>query len=397
VKKTIAIYGDTPTVCTGFGNVIKSIFTNLIDDFDIKIFGINYNGYPHEFPHLKIYPACNPLLGAGPIDYYGREHLKRWVEFEQFDLFFILNDAWLVRDFMPDVVERVKKKGQIPVVCYFPIDCEELDGVWYDWLVCVDVPVTYTEFALDTVKRIHPTLGIRTKVIPHGADPETFRPIPPGSNPAVAYYKKLVGDFAFINVNKNQVRKNIPCSIAALREYQNLVDNDDTLVLHMNEEESIGCNIRLIANSLNFKKNNSIRVSPARLSEEQLNAMYNACRVTLTTSIGDGWGLSISESICAGIPVIAPRHTSFPEVVRDFGYLYDPGLRHSALPFGTDRSNWRYYADPRVVAKAMLEVRTNYTKYKEMALQGRKWYQENRTWKHHVVPQWRELFKQLLS
>lgn len=398
-KKVIAVYGDTPTVSTGFGNVIKSIFTNLTDEFEIKIVGVNYNGYPHNFSDLKIFPACNPLYVQGGIDYYGREHLKRWVEVEHFDLFFMLNDGWLLRDFAPDVIDRIKKKGgKIPTVCYFPIDCEETEGAWYDWLMDVDVPVTYTDFGLDVVKKIFPALGLRTKVIPHGANVNVFKPIPRGSDPKVAHYRNLVGgEFAFINVNKNQVRKNVPCSIAAMREYQREIDNNDTLVLHMNEEEGMGCHVRIIANSLGFEKKNTIRISPARLDEEHLNCMYNACQVALTTSAGEGWGLSISEAICAGIPVIAPKHTSFPEVVKEFGYLYDPGARNCALPLSTDRSNWRYYADPTVVANAMLDVRKDYTKYKELALLGRKWYEENRTWEHHVVPQWRELFKQLLS
>lgn len=398
-KKTIAVYADTPTVPTGFGNVIKNIFMPLHEEYDIKIVGINYAGYPHNLP-FKIYPACNPLYIGGGQDFYGREHLKRWVECEPFDLFFMLNDAWLLRDFAPDVVKIIREKSKtIPIICYFPIDADESEGAWFDWLMDVEVPVTYTDFALDVIKRVYPALGLRTKVIPHGADTNTFHPIQAGSDSRVEYYKKLVGDgFTFINVNKNQVRKNIPASIAAMREYQRLAGNSvDTMVLHMNDEEQMGCHIKLIANSLDFDSKGTIRVSPARLDEANLNAMYNACHAAITTSAGEGWGLSISEAICAGIPVLAPRHTSFPEVVREFGVLYDPGSRHCALPLATDRSNWRYYADPKVIAAAMLDVRENYNKYREMALLGRKWYQENRTWEHHVVPQWREMFNQLMS
>lgn len=398
-RKTIAVYADTPTVPTGFGVVIRNIFTNLTGEFDVKIVGINYNGYPHNLTDLKIYPACNPLFVGGGIDYYGREHLKKWVQHEDFDIFFMLNDAWLLRDFMPEVVQIIRSKGKnIPIVCYFPIDADETEGMWFDWLMDVEVPVTYTNFAADVIKRIFPALSMRLKVIPHGADVDTFRPIPRGSDPRVNHYRTLVGDeFAFINVNKNQVRKNIPGCIEGMREYQRLIDNGDTLVLHMNEEEQMGYHIRLIANGLGFEKKNTIRVSPARMDEENLNAMYNACHATMTTSTGEGWGLSISESICAGIPVIAPKHTAFPEVVRDYGMLYEPGSKICALPLNVDRSNWRYYCDPKVVAKAMLEVRMNYPRYKELALLGRKWYAENCTWRYHVVPQWRELFNQLTS
>ena len=77
--------------------------------------------------------------------------------------------------------------------------------------------------------------------------------------------------------------------------------------------------------------------------------------------------------------------------------LYDPGQLITALPLATDRSNRRYYIDPKVMGAAMLKVHDSYPHYREMALMGRKWYAENRTWTHHVVPMWRELFKQVLS
>jgi len=397
-KKTIAVYGDTPTVSTGFGNVIKSIFTNCVDDYDVKIMGINYAGYPHDLP-MKIYPAMNPLMpGYIPGDYYGREHLAKWVEMEKFDAFFILNDAWLLRDFMPQIIEIVRQKSKdIPIIVYFPVDTDETEAVWYDWLKEVNVAVTYTQFAYDTIKSLVPDLTL--SVIPHGANVEIFKPIPRGSNETAAHYRTIVGDkFAFLNVNKNQVRKNIPGCIGAMREYLRLTKNDeDTLVLHMAETEPIGCHIRIVANALNFPGKASIRVSPAKLNEEQLNCMYNACNAVITSACGEGWGLSISEAICAGVPVIAPRHTSFPEVVRDFGLLYDPGQLFTALPLNTDRSNRRYYIDPKVLAAAMVKVHDNYPHYRELALAGRKWYSENRTWKDHVVPQWKELFKQVLS
>lgn len=397
-RKTIAIYGDTPTVPTGFGRVVKDVFTPLASEFDIKIFGINYNGYPHNTP-FEIYPAALPT--STDPDPYGRAHFLKWAKTMHFDLLFMINDGWLLRNFMPDALEEIREvKKDLPIVLYFPVDVEETEKNWYSWIPDhITVPVTYTNFARDVVVGLLPELKEKLLVIPHGVDAELFKPLPQ-SDPYVTRAREIAGNrFAFLNVNRNQVRKNIPGTIRAMDKYLGLTRRDeesDTLVLHMQPVDPIGCHIELLVNTFDFPKG-KVRVSASRITEQELNYMYNGCGACITTSTGEGWGLSISEALTAGVPVIAPRHTSLPEVVREFGMLYDPGIRHAALPHNVDRSNWRYYADPEVVAAAMLEVRTNYDEWRTKAMAGRQWYLGNGTWKHHVAPMWRSLFRQLLS
>lgn len=397
-KPIIAVYGDTPTVSTGFGRVVRDIFTHLTDEFEVKIFGINYNGYPHSMP-FEVFPAALPT-SAGPYDPYGRQHLVQWLERQRFDIFFMINDAWLLQSFAPEILQGMRRKhGSVPTVCYFPIDVEETEPNYYTWLKDeVTVPVTYTEFGRKVVGGLVPDIAGRMLVIPHGADPDAFHPIAK-SDPLVQKAKAMAGGkFNFINVNRNQVRKNIPGCLRAMRLYTDMPGcEEDNIVLHMMETDNIGCNIPGLANGLGFKRKAVIRLSAAQVSDMELNLILNGCDASVTTSIGDGWGLSMSEAIAAGIPAIAPAHTSFPEVLLDFGHLYKPGIQHCALQNAVDRSNWRWYCDPAEVAGAMYHVRTNYEEYKQRALAGREWYMNNRTWKDHVAPLWRRLFRQLLS
>ena len=395
-RKTIAVFADSPTVPTGFGQVIKNIFVPLSRKYEIKLFGINYNGYPHEFP-FQIWPALNPLLAVQrPGDPYGRDHLKEWLQAQYFDMFFLLNDAWILREFIPPFLEPLKKAGK-PCVVYFPIDCDEYDPQWYEWLKDVDVPVTYTEYGQGLMKNLIPEIPVR--MIPHGADTQAITPIRQDDQRVKELRGKMEADFVFLNVNVNQPRKNIPASIAAMKEYISMTGNwNDKLVLHMKEHDNFGYHLPMIAQGL-FPKDRKrvVLVSSQRLKDSDMNRLYASSDAVISTTHGEGWGLSLSEGLCAERPIIAPAHTSIPEVAQGYGMLVPPGAKHCALPFQNDRSIFRYFVDPAEMAKGMVEVRNNYDHWRSQAKKGRRWYEQNRTWQKHIVPQWDALFQELLS
>jgi glycosyltransferase involved in cell wall biosynthesis len=49
-------------------------------------------------------------------------------------------------------------------------------------------------------------------------------------------------------------------------------------------------------------------------SVEVVNKIYNASDLFLTTTLGEGWGLSFSEAAATKTPIIAPKSTSFIEM-----------------------------------------------------------------------------------
>lgn len=399
-KKVIAVYADSPTVPTGFGQVIKNIFMPLVKSgrYEIKQFGINYSGYPHDFP-WKIWPANNPLLCVGRAgDPYGREHLKQWLEEQSYDMLFMLNDAWILREFVPPLLEPLKKAGK-PVVAYFPIDCDEYDPQWYSWLKEVTLSVTYTEYGKKIVQDLCPDLNV--KVIPHGADVTTHHPIRDDNERVVELRKRMNSDFVFLNVNVNQPRKNIPASLMAMKKYIELSGNqNDKLVLHMKEADNFGYHLPILTKNVFGDREGNQRVvliSSQKIPDKDMNLLYVSSDCVISTTHGEGWGLSLSESLCTETPIIAPAHTSIPEVAAGYGRLVNPGLKHCALPFQNDRSIWRYFVDPQDMAEAMVEVRTKYDVWKDQARKARKWYVENRQWGKHIVPQWDNLFKELMN
>ena len=53
-----------------------------------------------------------------------------------------------------------------------------------------------------------------------------------------------------------------------------------------------------------------------------MNTLYQKCRFCLSTSLGEGFGGTILETILNGRPVLVPRHTSFQYLIpEDYKFI----------------------------------------------------------------------------
>jgi glycosyltransferase involved in cell wall biosynthesis len=50
---------------------------------------------------------------------------------------------------------------------------------------------------------------------------------------------------------------------------------------------------------------------------EVVNQIYNASDVYLSTNLGEGWGLSITEAMATKTPIVVPNNTSIPEITNN--------------------------------------------------------------------------------
>jgi glycosyltransferase involved in cell wall biosynthesis len=70
--------------------------------------------------------------------------------------------------------------------------------------------------------------------------------------------------------------------------------------------------------------------------QQDLNALYNAADLFVSTSRGEGFGLTIAEALMCGVPVIAQEVSAIPEVVGPGGRLIEPE-REITVPSGQDQ------------------------------------------------------------
>lgn len=326
MKTKILVWSDY-AVPTGFANVMSNILRRLPEDeFEIDVLGVNFNGNPDydrdRFPG-RIWPART--IGVGPYnDLHGKQKLLDMLKEGFYDTLFILQDTFVAQELMSYILNiRKKYNKQFKIVYYFPIDSPP----WSNWITNsvskVDVPVVYTQYGYENCLVADPTLKSRLKVIPHGIDLEDFYKITEDDNYLSYrsfYYPASMGKFLLGNINRNQPRKNIVRSLQLLRELRTRGREDVALYLHMNLQD-IGGDFSVAAAHLDLKKDIDYFI-PKDLSSKgypifKLNMIYNMLDAVITTSYGEGWGLSLTEAMAAQKLVIGPDHTSIGEILGD--------------------------------------------------------------------------------
>jgi glycosyltransferase involved in cell wall biosynthesis len=67
------------------------------------------------------------------------------------------------------------------------------------------------------------------------------------------------------------------------------------------------------------------------ITDSTLALYYSTCKAFILPSLQEGFGIPVLEALVCNAPVIASNRTSIPEIVGDFGLLFDPTSEESLL------------------------------------------------------------------
>lgn len=333
---------------TGFGQVASNIMRrlNATGLYDFTVVGINYDPVneldPEKWPG-RIIPAIT-LGDMQHPDVYGRQKVLNELGKGKYDIFFSIQDTFILQTIMQQVLEtREELQKKFATVFYYPIDATPKKEWIENCVELIDFPVPYTNYASEESIKVYPE--IIKKIQPpiyHGTNLEDFHVIKDQKELALfrkQYFAgKADGKFLITNVNRNQPRKDILRSLMILKELRDRGRKDAVLYLHMQHDDA-GGNILVQADHYGFKLGEDyILPSPKLFSANQgvpiemVNMLYNCSDAILTTTLGEGWGLSITEAMATHKPIIAPDNTSIQEILTDNrGYL---------IPSGETISDW---------------------------------------------------------
>jgi D-inositol-3-phosphate glycosyltransferase len=394
-KIKVLAYCDSPTCATGFATVSRNILTGLYQTgkYDIDILGINYWGDPHNFP-FRIWPT-----GVNSErDPYGRKKCFSMIQQMDYDILFFLQDTFIM-DFLPQLHVKLKEANKdFRSICYYPVD-----GVpkvsWLKNVEVCDYLVVYSEYGKAQSLKVCPDMKI-PEVIPHGANVKDYYVI--SEKDRLGFRAQFFGahsdKFIFTNLNRNQQRKDIPRTIAAFAEFHKKVP-DSLLYLHMARQDQ-GWNLSEVVKGYGLSESDNV-IFPENFGPNQgyprqvVNLIYNVSDCIVSTTLGEGWGLSWIEAMATKTPVIMPGNTAMVEnITEDRGWLANSGTNpslYTVVP--SDNEVVRPLVDVEDMVEKMLEVYNNKEEVKRRTENAYAWVTTQMDWQNGVVPKWLKVFE----
>jgi glycosyltransferase involved in cell wall biosynthesis len=325
-------YGETPVIETGAGRVSQYLLEVMKDlEWDVTVVGINHFGdVPYDVEKWPFH-----FHNAPEGQFYNLDNARKEVKKGDYDLLFLTGDLQHVYTVLQIALEE-KKKRDFPIITLGAVDCE-FHMPYLPSFKEADQAFVYSRFAQGVLAR----QGIEVGCIPLGFETDNFYPLTPEEKQKARI--ELLGIFdpeTFVvgQFNRNQYRKDVARGALAFHLFHQKVPSS-IMYLHAAQQD-LGGHLPSILHLLGIPlgepeqpnevlfPHTSFDVVIKGFTRETMNRLYNCCDVCISTSQGEGFGLTTAESMAAGVPFIGPRHTTFVELIGEYGergYLADCG------------------------------------------------------------------------
>jgi glycosyltransferase involved in cell wall biosynthesis len=151
--------------------------------------------------------------------------------------------------------------------------------------------------------------------VPHGLNEKHFYPIKDENEvkELEQFRTNLFGgeekDFVVFFNSRNIRRKQIPDTMLAFKYFLDTLPKEKAekcaMILHTEIVSEHGTDLEAVRKILFNEYPNAIYFSTNKLTQQQLNQLYNIADTQILLTSNEGWGLSLTEAILAGTPIIA--------------------------------------------------------------------------------------------
>lgn len=338
---------------TGFGKVTHEIGERLVRDFghDISVLAVNHRGDywpsildPEKPTPLKLF---RPDLVKGG-DIYGLSRIIEMLGSVEPDVVFMLGDANILLSILHENLHDPQKflLRYRPIITYVPVDGYNQPDTWATDLNEASRVVAMSKFGMEA-------LGTDAMVY-HGVDTKSFHPVSDAdpvtlSNGVVCKTKKDCkrafgfdpDGFTIVRVDKNSGRKDFAATIKAIWP---VMEKHSDVHVHLHTQDRESQSGVWVSSMLRRREELHPRFSlPKNFNtfvgwpQEDIVGLINAADLFVTTSRGEGFGLTIAEAAACGVPIVAQNCSAITEVVGPGGVLIDPlKERDITVPSGQD-------------------------------------------------------------
>ena len=149
--------------------------------------------------------------------------------------------------------------------------------------------------------------------VPHGLNENHYFPIDDSNKDLIQFKQNLFGgeekDFILFFNSRNIRRKQIPDAMLAWRYFLDSLPKEKAdrcaFILHTEVISDQGTDLEAVRKAILQDYPSSIYFSQSKLSSSDLNMLYNIADSQILLSSNEGWGLTLTEAMLAGTPIIA--------------------------------------------------------------------------------------------
>jgi glycosyltransferase involved in cell wall biosynthesis len=319
-RKKILLICDDIRVHSGVATVAREMVLNTAQHFNWVNVGGAIN-HPEAGKRLDLSVDTNDNTGLTdssvilyPTNGYGDTNLIRQIiSIEKPDAIFLITDPryfiWLFQ-----IENEIRKK--MPIIYL---------NIWDDYPAPMyNRPYYESCDALLAIskqtKNINElVLGDKAKnkiieYVPHGLNENTFKPLDENDKELVEFKKNLFKgkeyDFVMFFNSRNIRRKQIPDAMLAYRLFIDSLNDEQAkkcaFVLHTQVVDDNGTDLEAVREMLfGSDSRYNIIFSTQPIDPIKMNLLYNCSDVQILLTNNEGWGLSLTEAILVGNPIIA--------------------------------------------------------------------------------------------
>jgi len=334
----IFVICDSPHLFTGLARVNRNIIRGLASnnhEVIIGAWGWDQLAYPinedsqwiYEDPFTKNKHIVFPLTKIPTQLLIQVYEILKVIEF---DIVLTMGDYWSFAGF-----ELLKSRLDYSYkwISYYTFESSPINEEYYQAFDYMDEIVSPSKFGKAVVEN---STGHSCHYVPYGIDSNLFYKIDEKTKQNERKKRNLDEKFRFINVSKNQNRKNIPAFLEAIKIVN---EEDDRAIgyLHTNCEKKMPSQVHIKNMIKRFGVEDIISLPDKKLSldigysDKKLNIEYNCSDALVLSSVAEGFGFPILEAQMCGIPVVATNCSSITELCFNKNFLVDSMKYYSSM------------------------------------------------------------------
>jgi glycosyltransferase involved in cell wall biosynthesis len=379
-------------------------------EFEVYHIAWNSNGSVLK-PPVKIgdensEEALNFTILSGGREPYAKDVLPEYFAKYKPDIFWVLLDSFMLFPWITQMSIPAKSIIYYPSDGnYFPTNCEHV-------LRKFDVSVAMAKFGQN---QISDSFNMHTEYIPHATNPGMFYPLSEQEKRACKSAFGIPEDaFVFGDVGRNQGRKMMGMEIMAFGEFMKRNPSANAYLLLWTDFLDVAAHSDLM--NLARRYDVAHRIIGKDMMKfyqgaptQMMNKIYNAMDVKISTTTGEGFGITTIEAMAAEIPVIMTDYTTTAELL-DYPYeapntqqVLQIGKCGIGVPIAAEiPGTWdvmRGFVNLDEFVDAMCMLYNQADTRKQMGVAGRQRVLDNYSWDgpKGMINQWVALFKRMVE